>query len=180
MTQDTSKPHTKGSHEEQEKKRKHDMKVGLTADKAQIGALAGTGAGIAAGAAIGSIVPGLGTAIGAAIGGTIGAVTGALGGTAIGSAIDAKEHEAYWREHYVARPYSKDYDYAMLEPAYRHGWEARSRHDAKTGWDDVEPDLSRDWDSNRGPTGLEWKDARHASRDAWDHAERRASATRET
>ena len=34
-------------------------------------------------------------------------------------------------------------------------------------FDDVEADLSRDWETRRGSSSLEWDDARDASRDAW-------------
>lgn len=160
--------HGHGTKEEQEEARKKEMKVGLTNDKATIGGVAGVGAGAAAGAAIGSVVPGVGTAFGAVVGGTIGAVTGALGGAAIGSAIDAREEEAYWRKHYSVRPYAKDVDWNVLEPAYRYGWEARARHAPTTTWDEVEPELGRDWAHARGGSRLEWPQARDATRDAWE------------
>lgn len=160
--------HTHGTKQEQEEARKKEMKTGLTNDKAQIGGVAGVGAGAAAGAAIGSVVPGVGTAFGAVVGGAVGAVTGALGGAAIGAVIDAREQEAYWRKHYSVRPYAKDIDWDVLEPAYRYGWEARARHPATKTWDEVEPQLGRDWAEMRGNSRLGWPEARDASRDAWD------------
>jgi len=34
-------------------------------------------------------------------------------------------------------------------------------------FEDVEPDLARDWAVSRGASRLEWEDAKHATRDAW-------------
>jgi hypothetical protein len=43
-------------------------------------------------------------------------------------------------------------------------------------FEEVEPELSREWITVRGESGLEWTDARNAARDAWnrlgDSAER--------
>jgi len=156
---------------EHEVERKKELERALNNDKAQIGSISGTGAGIAAGAAIGSIVPGLGTALGAVVGGAIGAVAGALGGAAIGHAVDVSEYDAYWRKHYVTRPYAADLDYETFAPAYRFGWEARARFEPTRQWDDVEQDLGREWSKERGDDAarLPWDNARHATRDAWEH-----------
>jgi hypothetical protein len=54
-------------------------------------------------------------------------------------------------------------DYA---PAYRYGAESYSKYPDRS-FDDVEPELSRDWSSARGRSSLEWEHAKHASRDAW-------------
>lgn len=165
MTTENSKPHDTDA---DAKKHKHDLKTAVTHDKTKIGAITGVGAGIAAGAAIGSFAPGLGTVVGAIVGGAIGAATGGLAGTAIGSEVDAMEYEAYWRAHYIDRPYAQGMNYATLEPAYRHGWQARARHGETTRWEDVEQDLSHAWEGQRQPQDLEWREARHAARDAWN------------
>ncbi len=170
----TSTPHD--TQREQEAKRKKELKAALTDDKAEIGSLAGAGAGLAAGAAIGSVVPGLGTVVGAAVGGLVGVIAGGVGGAAIGFAIDAKEHDDYWREHYYDRPYAKGLDYDYLGPAYRYGWEARGRHAAEAKWDDVEPQLAKDWTSARGESTLDWDRARFATRDAWDRVDTRSGS----
>jgi hypothetical protein len=58
-------------------------------------------------------------------------------------------------------------DYA---PAYRYGWESRTRHTGRT-WDQVENDLSRGWHSARAHSRLTWDRAKLAARDAWDRVE---------
>lgn len=72
-----------------------ERRTGVTNDRAEVGALVGTGTGAAAGAVIGSVVPGIGTIIGAVIGGTIGAVTGTIGGTAIHGSDDIAKDRPY-------------------------------------------------------------------------------------
>ncbi len=55
-------------------------------------------------------------------------------------------------------------------PAYRYGWESRSRHTGQN-WTDVEADLARGWRAARAQSRLEWDDAKPATRDAWDRIE---------
>ena len=80
---------------------------------------------------------------------------------------DTTEDE-YWRNNYKTRPYVKpDVAYDDLHPAYKHGWESRTKHvDRK--WDEVENDLGREWDKVKGKSRLEWEQAKDATRDAWD------------
>ena len=143
-----------------------------TDTKGAVGVGAGALAGGAAGAAIGTVVPGVGNAIGAVVGGIVGGVTGALAGKAIADQIDPTVEEEYWRGNYHTRPYVGDTAYEDLEPAYRYGWETRGRYGADTRFDQVENDLSRNWDTSRGKSRLSWDRARQASRDAWDRIER--------
>ncbi len=118
-------------------------------------------AAVAAGVAVGGPV-------GAAVGAVVGAVAGGLGGKAVAEEIDPTAEDAYWRENYKSRPYfDKKVAYEHYRPAYRYGWEARSLYFEKT-WDEIESELATQWPSRRGDSSLEWKNARHASRDAWD------------
>lgn len=125
-----------------------------------VGAAAG---GVAAGALAGSVAGPVGTVVGAAIG----AVAGGLAGKGIAEAIDPTAEEAYWRDNFSSRPYvkggSKFDDYG---PAYRHGAEAYGRSKGRS-FDDVEPELQRDWARVRGNSSLSWENAKDASRDAW-------------
>jgi hypothetical protein len=121
--------------------------------------------GLAAGAAIGA-------ATGGPVGAVIGAAAGALAGVGVAKGVDAvvnaDEEDAYWRDNYSTRPYAAaDRTYEHYQPAYRYGWEAHTRH-AGRQFDEIEPELERDWSTNRGASGLAWTDARHATRDAWD------------
>jgi hypothetical protein len=129
----------------------------------------GTGLGAAAaGAAAGALGGAVGGPIGAAAGAVIGAVAGGLGGKAVAESIDPTAEDAYWRENYHSRPYAdRSLDYDHYRPAYQHGWEARSLYSDKS-WDEIESELEQNWPKRRGNSSLEWKRARHASRDAWD------------
>src|SRR5215210_7591519 len=94
-----------------------------------VGTGVGAAAGGAAGAAIGSVVPGVGTAVGGAVGAVVGAVAGGLAGKGVAEAIDPTTEDAYWRENYRNRPYVQPgTTYDEYAPAYRYGWEARTRH----------------------------------------------------
>jgi uncharacterized protein (TIGR02271 family) len=117
---------------------------------------------MAAGAVAGSAVGPVGTAVGAAIG----AVAGGLAGKAVAEGVDPTAEDAYWRENYKTRPYvTKDKDYTAYAPAYKMGWESRSKY--KT-FEEAEPELRTRWDREHAKTGLAWDSARHATRDAWD------------
>ena len=128
-----------------------------------IGTGVGAAGGGAAGAAIGSVAGPVGTVAGA----VIGAVAGGLAGKGVAEQIDPTAEEAYWRENHKTRPYAKSTTYDEYAPAYRYGWESRQRHAGKN-FDEIETDLARDWETRRGPSGLSWQNARHATRDAWE------------
>lgn len=122
---------------------------------------------------------------GEAIAGSAGPVTGAAAageddtGGARTNGLDAPAEDAYWREHYLERPYTDDtLGFDQYRPAYRYGWEARARH-AGRRWDEVERDLEREWRSQRGVSRLGWADARLAARDAWQRVEHRLADERE-
>ena len=137
-----------------------------------VGTGIGAAAAGAAGAAIGSVIPGPGTAIGAAVGAVVGAVAGGLAGKGAAEAINPTAEDAYWRENYRNRPYvAQGTAYDEFAPAYRYGWESRSRY-AGRKFDEVESDLGRDWEHSKGKTRLEWDRAKLAARDAWDRVER--------
>lgn len=134
-----------------------------------IGTGAGAASGAAAGAAIGTV---LGGPVGFAVGGAAGAVVGGLAGKGVAEAVNPTEEDTYWRANYASRPYATaGTKYDTLQPAYRYGWESRSRHDGKE-WNDVEKDLRAGWNLARGNSKLGWDDARPATHDAWDRTSR--------
>lgn len=135
--------------------------VGTGVGAAAGGVAAGVGTAAAVGAVTGSAVGPIGTAVGAAIG----AVAGGLAGKAVAESIDPTTEDAYWRENYKTRPYVKDQEYTAYAPAYRLGWESRSKY--KT-FDEAEPELRTRWEREHGKAGLAWDKARLASKDAWD------------
>jgi hypothetical protein len=128
-----------------------------------LGTAAGSAAGAAAGAALGSAAGPAGTIVG----GTIGAIAGGIAGHKVAENVNPTVEEGYWRETYTSRPYvNREYTFDDYGPAYRYGWEARTRW-ADRQFDEVEPQLGRDWSELRGGSRLEWDDARsrHAMRD---------------
>lgn len=119
--------------------------------------------GAAAGAAAGTVVGPVGTVVGAAVG----AIVGGLAGKGVAEAIDPSAEDAYWRDNYKNRTYAGPTGrYDDFGPAYGYGVSAFSAYPGRS-FDDVESDLSRDWDSSRGTSKLDWEQARHATRDAW-------------
>lgn len=132
-----------------------------------VGALAGGAAGgIAGGAAAGAAMGGMTGPVGAAVGAVVGAVAGAMAGKGIARAADPVAEEAYWRDNYSNRPYATGSSYDEYRPAFGYGVDAHTRYPGRT-FDEIEPELGRDWNNNRGSSSLEWSRAKHATRDAW-------------
>lgn len=123
------------------------------------GAIAG---GVATGAAVGTVAGPIGTAIGAAVG----AIVGGLAGKGIAEQIDPTREDAYWRENYSTRPYASGASYDDYGPAYAYGVSSYPRYAGRT-FDDVEPELSRDWDNVKGESSLTWDRAKMATKDAF-------------
>jgi hypothetical protein len=138
-------------------------------DKDNAGKTAGavTGAavgGVAGGATAGALAGGVTGPVGAAIGAAVGAVAGAV----MARKADPVIEDSYWRENHATRPYArKDVDFDHYQPAYRAGVESFNRNPGRS-FDEIEPELSRDWNKARGSSSLEWEHARPAARDAWD------------
>ncbi|WP_202845534.1 glycine zipper domain-containing protein [Luteimonas saliphila] len=133
-----------------------------------VGTGMGAAAGGVAGAAIGSVAGPVGTVVGAAAG----AVAGGLGGKAAAEKVNPTVEDAYWRENYTKEPYhNQQFGYDDYAPAYRTGFEARSRY-ADRSFDEAEPELRSEYERGRGNSRLEWNDAREATRAAWHRVER--------
>ncbi|MDB9513349.1 hypothetical protein PN499_19325 [Kamptonema animale CS-326] len=136
----------------------------------------GTGIGAASAGAAGAAIGGaIGGPVGAVVGAAVGAVAGGLVGKGAAESVNPTEEEAYWEENYNSRPYAEvDTDYEYYRPAYRTGYEGYSRY-RTTGksFDEIEGDLQRDYEKNRGKSNLSWEKAKYAARDAWDKVERK-------
>lgn len=125
-----------------------------------LGAAAG---GMAAGAAAGTVAGPVGTVAGAAAG----AVIGGLAGKAIAERIDPTLEEAYWRENYTSRPYvTTGATFDDWGPAYMYGIDNYARYPGRE-FDEIEPDLGRDWQRAKGKSSLTWEKAKDATRDSW-------------
>ena len=129
-----------------------------------VGAVAGGIAGAAvAGAAVGTAVGPVGTVVGA----VVGAVAGGLAGHGVAAMIDPSAEDTYWRDNYASRPYVSGATYDDYGPAYRYGVEGYGRYEGRK-FDDVESELSRDWQGARGTSTLAWDKAKHATRESWN------------
>ena len=137
------------------------------------GGAAGAAAGMAIGAATGAVATGPAAPIGAVVGTVVGAIAGGLAGKGVAEAVNPTTEDAYWRENYKTRPYATgDFTYEEdYRPAYRYGWESRSRYEGRK-FEDVESDLGRDWDRTKDRSRLSWDRAKEATRDAWHRVER--------
>lgn len=142
------------------------------------GAFAGGAVGgVAGGALAGAAAGGLGGPAGAAIGAAVGAVAGALGGKAIADRINPEAEDAHWRQNYLSQPYVKSgASYDDYAPAYKLGYERYPEYHGRS-WEDAEPRLQSEWASRRGSSRLEWNDARHATRDAFNRTRDAVSGT---
>jgi len=131
----------------------------------------GTGVGTVAGAAAGAAAGSLAGPVGTAVGGLVGAIAGAAAGHSAGEAINPTVEEKYWSSAYGKEPYyDKKYSYDDYAPAYRAGYMGREEYRDLT-WDEAEPRIASNWNTLRGKSSLEWKQARMASRAAWDRVE---------
>jgi len=128
-----------------------------------VGAAAG---GMAVGAAVGVVAGPLGMAVGAALG----AIAGGLVGKSAGELVDPTVDGAYWAQSWHARPYVKpEATYDDYAPAYVYGVDQFKRYGDRA-FDDMAVDLGAGWESVRGSSRLNWEEASHATRDAWERA----------
>ena len=132
----------------------------------------GTGLGATGGGLAGAAIGAVGGPVGAVIGGAIGAVVGGLGGHAAGEAVNPTAEDAHWRQTYASEPYRNSaYDYNDYSPAYKLGYEGRTRY-AGRSFDQAENELASEWESTKGNSRLAWTDAKQATRAAWHRVER--------
>ncbi|MCC6659264.1 MAG: PA2169 family four-helix-bundle protein [Phycisphaerales bacterium] len=129
----------------------------------------GAGAGAVAGAAAGGAIGAVGGPAGIVAGAVIGGVAGGLVGKGAAEAVNPTAELEYWRTVYEHRPYAAGWRYEDFEPAYLGAIET-CRVDCRPDltWEELEPRLRADWPRRRGDSALEWRDARHASKDAWE------------
>jgi hypothetical protein len=106
-----------------------------------------------------------------------GAIVGGLAGKGAAEAIDPTAEDAYWRENYRNRDYvDRNASYETYRPAYRTGYEGYSRLRGRR-YEEVEPELQRDYEKTAGTSGLKWDKARFAARDAWQRLDKPTQAT---
>lgn len=90
-------------------------------------------------------------------------------------AVNAGVEEVYWRERYERESYYQaGHNYDDYGPAYTLGWSSVSLYG--TEFEHVEPELEKQWERQRGNSGLTWAHAREATRAAWDKVKRASSS----
>jgi hypothetical protein len=83
------------------------------------------------------------------------------------------EHE-FWRSEFKNRPYyTTGTPYEQYGPAYQYGIVSYAKYKGKT-FNDVEPQLGREWESRRGQSQLSWNHSKDAAFDAWQRVEKAA------
>jgi hypothetical protein len=86
----------------------------------------------------------------------------------LNSGISGDFDDDYFRRSYTSRPYyetGKTYD--EYEPAYKYGHSLRSRYSGRN-FNDIETDVSSDWEAHRGRSSLTWERAKLAVKDAFE------------
>ena len=133
-----------------------------------IGEGTGAVAGSVTGAAVGSVAGPVGTVVGAVVGG----VVGAKAGDSIAEAINPTDYNDYFETNYKSAPYySSGRDWSDYQPAYQYSYDTYGRYRGQR-FEDVEPQLERDWNNVRGQSSMAWNDAKGAVREGWDYIER--------
>ena len=131
---------------------------------AAVGGVGGAAAGAAAGALTGAVATGPAAPIGGVIGAVVGAVAGAYAGKGVAENVKPTKEDAYWREN------STEGNYDRYRPAYEFGWQSHANYPGRS-FSEVEDDLQRDWEENKGNSKLTWLEARDACRDAWNRCD---------
>ncbi len=131
----------------------------------------GTGVGSAGGALAGAAFGAMGGPAGALVGMVAGAIVGGMRGNIVAEQVNPTVERDHWRERFADESYvepGRSYDdYA---PAYELGWSSRSNR--TDSFDALEPTLASEWAARRGTSGLDWPQARPATRAAWERADR--------
>ena len=133
-----------------------------------IGAGTGAVAGAITGAAVGSAAGPVGTVVGAIVGG----VAGAKVGDSAAELVNPTQYASTFEKTYNKTPYyTAGRDWNDYRPAYQYGYDTYGKYRGKN-FDDVEPQLARDWEVTKANSRLAWSEAKGAVKDGWHHIER--------
>jgi hypothetical protein len=134
----------------------------------------GTGVGAAAVGAAATAIGATAGPIGAVVGAVVGSVIGGLVGKSAAEATNPTVENAYWQESYQSRPYAHpERSYEAYELAYQLGYENYIAYsDQKTTYQEVEPELEREYERRNDGSSVSWDHAKYAVRDAWERAKR--------
>src|SRR5204862_6663347 len=115
--------------------------------------------------------------VGTVAGVAVGAVVGGLAGKGIAEKMNPTVEREYWSRNYQTEPYYKrGRRFEDYEGAYRTGYEGYARYGDRS-WDEVQTELKRDYEKNRGTSELTWDEASPATRAAWERVGRQPRQT---
>ena len=136
-----------------------------------IGTALGAGSAAAAGAVAGAALGPIGSAVGAIAGAVVGGIAGGYAGKGIAEVLNPTVVDEYWNTNYKTRPYiAQGATYDTYRTAYQFGYNSRVKNQTKK-FDDVEKDLSQNWNTARGSSTLDWTAARPAIRDSYERTD---------
>ena len=99
-------------------------------------------------------------------------MAGGLAGKGVAEKVDPTVEDAYWKSNFSSQKYvESNASYATYQPAYRTGYEGPGLYPGKK-YEQVEKDLQRSYEKSPGNATLSWDKARHATRDAWNRADK--------
>lgn len=85
-----------------------------------------------------------------------------------------ENERAHWKQQFSNEPYYESgRDFSDYDEAYRIGTEGRELHSGKR-FEQIEPDLQREWEQGKDATSIGWDKARQAVRAAWDRLDHEA------
>lgn len=132
----------------------------------------GAGTGAVAGAMTGAAVGAVGGPVGSLVGAAVGGVLGAKAGDSVAEAVNPTEYSRRFENTYQTAPYYKaGSTWNDYQPAYQYGYSTFGQYRGQR-FEDVEPQLERDWDNAKATSRLAWHDAKDAVRDGWHSIER--------
>jgi hypothetical protein len=106
------------------------------------------------------------------VGAIAGGMLGAKAGGSVAEAVNPTEYNKYFESNYRNAPYySAGRDWSDYEPAYKYGYDTYGQYRGQR-FEDVEPQLERDWNSTKANSRLAWNEAKGAVKEGWHHIER--------
>ncbi|HSE41498.1 MAG TPA: hypothetical protein VLH08_12120 [Acidobacteriota bacterium] len=93
-----------------------------------------------------------------------------LAGKSARITVNLTEEEAYWKEKYKTQAYyNEGREYDDYATAFHYGWESAAKpENAGRKFEEIEPELERDWPSHRSSNDHTWQDFKDAVRDAYN------------
>lgn len=134
----------------------------------------GTGIGAAAAGAVATAIGATVGPLGAIAGAVVGSLLGGLIGKGAAEATNPTESHPPEQKTQSRRSYSRgERTYEAYELAYHVGYEGYLNYaDGHTTYQEIEPDLQRDYEARNEGYSVSWEEAHYAVKDAWERARR--------